>query len=411
MIFFKSPIFNDNAIKEHGMKHGMKFVLRLFLTAGLAAIYVYALCVLEYWNQFGAVDNIIGAAPFIFLTGIMIFLTALTWKRHKNASISTIVLATMSAIWALLFIPSLTGNWYPLAKTPDPDPTSPDLAVYAPFSDDARAAKLSGAASILISEKLPVLDGATALYPVYAAFVSAAYEKDSCTPEIALCTNTSNAYGRIIAGDCDIIFVAGASKKQKQAAAAAGSELVFTPIGKEAFVFLVGKSNPLDGLSYQQLKNIYSGKTAHWKTLGWSEGGRIIAFQRPEGSGSQTGLQNIMRGLPLQKPQPLPDDSLIGTGSMTKQISVEWRGVQPAIGYSYRYYAAAMYMNPDAKILAIDGVYPSNETIADGSYPFANNFYAVTNGKPEGNAKLLIDWILSDEGQYLIEQTGYAPLR
>jgi phosphate transport system substrate-binding protein len=63
------------------------------------------------------------------------------------------------------------------------------------------------------------------------------------------------------------------------------------------------------------------------------------------------------------------------------------------------------------KILAIDGVYPSNETIADGSYPFADNFYAVTNGKPEGNAKLLIDWILSDEGQYLIEQTGYAPLR
>lgn len=85
-------------------------------------------------------------------------------------------------------------------------------------------------------------------------------------------------------------------------------------------------------------------------------------------------------------------------------------GVQPAIGYSYRYYAVTMYPNPDAKLLKIDGVYPSIETISDGSYPFASNFYAVTNGQPEGNVKTLIDWILSSEGQYLIRQTGYTPL-
>jgi phosphate transport system substrate-binding protein len=69
-----------------------------------------------------------------------------------------------------------------------------------------------------------------------------------------------------------------------------------------------------------------------------------------------------------------------------------------------------MYPNPDAKLLAIDGVYPSNETIADESYLFANNFYAVTNGPPAGNVKKLIDWILTDEGQYLIKKTGYVPL-
>ena len=208
-----------------------------------------------------------------------------------------------------------------------------------------------------------------------------------------------------------MIFVAGASEKQMQAATEAGSELVFTPIGREAFVFLAAKSNPVDGLTYQQLRNIYSGKTAYWRTLGWKEGGKMIVFQRPEGSGSQTGLQNIMKGLPIQKPQPLEDESLIGTGSMMKQVSVSWRGVQPAIGYSYRYYATKMYYNPDVKLLAIDGVYPSDETIADESYPFASNFYAVTNGQPTGNTKTLIDWILTDQGQYLIAQTGYAPVK
>jgi len=70
-----------------------------------------------------------------------------------------------------------------------------------------------------------------------------------------------------------------------------------------------------------------------------------------------------------------------------------------------------MYPNPESKLLAIDGVYPTNETIANESYPFTNKFYAVTNGQPTGNVKLLFDWILTDEGQYLIEKTGYVQLK
>lgn len=262
-----------------------------------------------------------------------------------------------------------------------------------------------------ISDALPTLDGATALYPVYTSFANAVYDKANITSDTVVCSNTSNAYKKIIAGSSDIIFVAGPSQKQKQAAEEAGAELVYTPIGREAFVFLAGKSNPIDGLTHQQLKNIYSGKTANWKTLGWEAGGKIIAFQRPEGSGSQTGLQGIMGSLPIQRPQPLPDDSLAGQGSMMSQISVWYGGVQPAIGYSYRYYANTMYPNSDSKILAVDGVYPSKETIMNGSYPFTAYFYAVTNGQPTGNVKKFLDWILSDEGQYLIEKSGYVPLQ
>ena len=385
----------------------IKNTFRFVITVSLTAIYVHITRVLEYWSQLGAVDNIMGALPLVLLTGIFLFLTVLVWKRHKNAETSTLVFALLSIIWALLLIPALTGNWYPLIKKPDSYFVAPDFTVYAPFTEDTQAAKLSAPASLTITEDFPTLDGAIALYPVYAAFVNAVYDEGKYMPDM---TNTPNAYRRIIQGDCDIIFVAGASEKQQQAARDAGSELVFTPIGREAFVFLVGKSNPIDNLSYQQLRNIYSGKTAHWRTLGWNDGGKIIAFQRPEGSGSQTGLQSIMRGLPIQKPQPLPDNSLIGTGSMLKQVSVEWQGVQPALGYSYRYFATTMYPNPDAKLLAINGVYPSNETIANGSYPFIGYFYAVTKGQPVGKAKLLIDWILTDEGQSLIEQTGYVPL-
>jgi phosphate transport system substrate-binding protein len=140
------------------------------------------------------------------------------------------------------------------------------------------------------------------------------------------------------------------------------------------------------------------------------DGGRIIAFQRPEGSGSQTGLQAFLRGLPIQVPQPLPDASLIGTNSLMNQVSVEWRGVQPAIGYSYRFFAVEMYANPDVKLLSVNGIAPSIENIQNESYPFIGVFYAVTNGPPEGHSKLLIEWILSPQGQELIEKTGYVPL-
>ena len=117
-----------------------------------------------------------------------------------------------------------------------------------------------------------------------------------------------------------------------------------------------------------------------------------------------------MNDLPIQAPQPLPDASLIGTNSLMKQVSVVWRGVQPAMGYSYRYYATTMYANPDTRLLRVHGAEPSVENIQNGNYPFVSDFYAVTNGEPKGSARLLIDWILSPQGQELIEKTGYTPL-
>ena len=70
-----------------------------------------------------------------------------------------------------------------------------------------------------------------------------------------------------------------------------------------------------------------------------------------------------------------------------------------------------MLPNPEAKLLAINGVYPSVETIADGSYPFSSNFHAVTRQEPQGNTKKLIEWILSREGQEIIEKVGYVPVK
>lgn len=392
------------------MAEKLKTILRTIMTLCVWALGGYILCKYEYLRAFSQVDNIVGALPVALVLAGATGATMLLWVKYTKRFIPVSAVIALLILSVVLLPIALQGNWWISPKISHISEAAPDLLAYAPFSEGSLTAKLNEKSTLHIAERLPVLDGAMALYPVYAAFAEAVYDKSVFSQDNVLCTNTRGAYEAIIAGERDIIFVASASQQQMAAAKAAGADLKFTPIGREAFVFLVGKENPIDDISYQQLRNIYSGKTAKWSTLGWHAGGKIIAFQRPEGSGSQTGLQKmVMAKLPIQVPQPLPDASLIGTNSLMKQISVKWQGVQPALGYSYKFYATTMYANPDAKLLKVNGVEPSTENIQNGRYPFIGYLYAVTNGEPSGNMKLLIDWILSPQGQEIIEKTGYTP--
>jgi phosphate transport system substrate-binding protein len=394
------------------MKKAIKISLRIITAVSACLAALYTLRRYEYITAFSDIDNIIGMIPIVMaITFVTCISVIMCLKWHKQNIPTIITLGIFVILSAVLFPTALRGNWWIGTITSVESETRPDLTLYAPFKEDTLAVTLDEKSTLRLNESLPVLDGATALYPLYAAFAQAVYDYEIFSHDYILCTNTIGAYEGLISGERDIIFVATASGRQRTAAQESGADLVFTPIGREAFVFLVGIDNPIDSITHQQIKNIYSGKTNNWNTLGWRKGGRIIAFQRPEGSGSQTGLQFFMGNIPIQVPQPLPDSNLIGTNSLMNQVSVEWGGVQPALGYSYRYFAATMYANPDVKLLSINGIEPSLENIRNGSYPFSADFYAVTNGEPQGNVRLLIDWILSPQGQEIIERTGYTPLK
>jgi phosphate transport system substrate-binding protein len=70
-----------------------------------------------------------------------------------------------------------------------------------------------------------------------------------------------------------------------------------------------------------------------------------------------------------------------------------------------------MVRSNEIKLLSIEGVFPTRETIQSGQYPFADSFFAITTGNETENMQKLIEWTLSNEGQYLIEKTGYVPIR
>ena len=386
-------------------------IIRIAVTVLACGLGVFVLEHYEYISQFQSLDNIVGMIPVVLVLIAVAGIVVLAWMPLKKGSrvlaISMIVLVILSVA---LFPNSLRSNWWINPKTSSQGEASPDLSLYAPFTGTSTA-RLGEPSTLVLKESLPKLDGATALYPVYSSIAEAVYDRGTLQDSDVVCRKTGGAYEALIHGEADIIFVASASEGQMAAAKQAGVELEFTPIGREAFVFIVGQGNPTDNLSTQELKNIMSGKTRHWSTLGWDDGGSILVFQRPEDSGSQTGLNEyIGTQIPIAVPSPLPDPSLIGSGSLMQEISVEWQGVQPALGYSYRYFATTMYANPKAKILSVDGISPSTETIRSGEYPFSGDFFAVTRGTPTGTTKELIDWILSPQGQTLIEKTGYVPI-
>lgn len=295
------------------------------------------------------------------------------------------------------------------------------LLLYAPYIDGSKTAVLNESATLRLESDLPVLDGATALYPVYSAFAKAVYPKEAID-DIAVkngsdvtvndnahlkCSKTSNAYENIVTGEADIIFVAAPSEKQNEYAKEQGVELIYTPIGKEAFVFFVNAKNPVEDISLEQIQQIYSGEITNWNELGVNLG-EIRAFQRNEGSGSQSALQRLMQDKTLVSP---PTNDLIGAMGAIIEQTADYKNYKNAIGFSFRFYSTEMVKNNQIKLLSISGVYPNTENIENSTYPISSDFYAVTRSDAGENTKLLIEWILSNQGQELIELTGYTPLK
>jgi phosphate transport system substrate-binding protein len=287
---------------------------------------------------------------------------------------------------------------------------SVDLDTYAPYAQDTKAVLLGEPSTLKLDTDLPLLDGATALYPLYSAFAQAVYpeKKYNLYGSEVVCRGTIRSYQSLIDREVDMIFVAPPSKEQSDIAEEAGVTFRYTPIGKEAFVFFVNARNPVENLTVEQLQAIYSGEITNWKVVGGNDES-IRAFQRNKNSGSQTAFLRFMKGKTIM--DPLKEDIVSGMGGIISQTA-DYANYRNAIGFSFRFYANEMVNNQDVRLLKINGVYPDSETIGNGEYPLSSEFFAITladNDKP--NVLKLLDWIVSEQGQYLVKKTGYAPIK
>ena len=153
---------------------------------------------------------------------------------------------------------------------------SVEVGNYVPFTGSENVFSVKDADKL--EGDIPVIDGAAALLPIYAGFVESIYPEESVIyngedydeKSAMHYTNTRGAYKDIVDGKADIIICAQPSDEQLQYAKDNGVELELVPIGSDAFVFIVNAGNPVDNITIDQIRGIYSGKITNWKELGRS---------------------------------------------------------------------------------------------------------------------------------------------
>ena len=279
---------------------------------------------------------------------------------------------------------------------------------YRPFREGNKLVIPENPTPERLTGTLPKLSGAYALYPVYAAAVQAIYPKNrEHYRDVADTTGSDRAFYSLNNGESDLIFSGAPSEKQAKEAEEMWVDYEMTPFAREAFVFFVNKENPINNLSSEQIRGIYSGKIKDWKEIGAPKSEEIIAFQRNKGSGSQTMLEKIMAGTPIAP--PIEERVSDGMGTILTQTA-EYRNKNSAIGFSFRFYTLEMMRNDKLKLLSIDGIAPTKENIENGTYPFIADFYMISAQPRSENTKKIVEFMFSPAGQEIIEKTGYVPL-
>ena len=275
-----------------------------------------------------------------------------------------------------------------------------------PIIDPEERKALLNQEQLFTADNYPKIDGSTATLPLAEAF-KANFTKTDIKDVNVTHSKTHNAYVNLINGDTDLILVTYPSEDEQKLAQEKNVELEIVPIVKEAFVFFVNKSNTVNNLTLEQIQKIYTGQIKSWKDVG-GENQRIIPFQRPENSGSQSGMLSlVMKGQKMMDPTT---ETLAYTMADIVDVISDYNNGKYAIGYSYYYYANTMYSKDNMKFLAVDGIEPTYDNIKNGLYGIQTAYYAVIrkDEAKDGDARKLLEAMKSERGQEVAKEAGYV---
>ena len=219
---------------------------------------------------------------------------------------------------------------------------------------------------------------------------------------------THGSYVNLIEGTADIILVARQpSDDELREADRRKVNLDARPVALDAFVFLLNTENGLDDLSLDTIRDIYSGKITSWEDVDPESIDQVInTYQRNPNSGSQELMEKlVMQDRPMVD---APDMILEGMMGPFNAISSDPLG----IGYSVYFYAEYIFPSETVKMIGVDGVHPTSNTIAERTYSLTTEVYVVIReGMPvDSTAILLREWLLTEGGQEAVAESGYVPI-
>ncbi len=179
-------------------------------------------------------------------------------------------------------------------------------------------------------------------------------------------------------------------------------EAVETTVARDGVAIYVNDSNPVQQLTQEQIKAIYLGDVTNWKDVGGPDA-RIVLYSRENSSGTYVFFKEHV----LKNADFAPEaQTLPGTAAVVNAISKEKFG----IGYGGAAYAKGV---KELKIVGADGqaVLPNAENVKSGKYPLSRPLFMYTRGAPTTTAKKFIDFCLSKDGQAIVTQVGYYPIK
>lgn len=259
-------------------------------------------------------------------------------------------------------------------------------------------------------ETYPKMGGSLAALPLGEALTAHALDIDRGIASSLLTFegSTTDNYNALVDGTFDIILAYEPSEQAKAYAEEKGVTWEMVPIGIDALVFITGKNNPTQGLTSEQIPAIYNGEITNWAQVGGPDK-KIAAYVRNTDSGSHTLFDLFFD---LENYDAIKKEYIVGSMIGLLDAIATYQGTDEALGYTVYYYLTNMEASTleTSKLLAVDGVMPSNDTISSGEYPLSNAFYVVIRSDTPKNSRtrILYDWIASAQGREIAEQENYV---
>lgn len=174
------------------------------------------------------------------------------------------------------------------------------------------------------------------------------------------------------------------------------------PCAKDGITIFLHESNKVRSLTIKQISDIYKGKIRNWKELGGADA-EIRLYGRENSSGTYVYfLDEVVKGDYSASVQSLP-----GTAAVVNAVKKDING----IGYGGAAYASGVKHCPVRKDASSPEIMPTAETIKNGTYPISRYLYMYLRNRPGGDLKKYVDWILSAEGQSIVTEVGYFPVK
>lgn len=219
---------------------------------------------------------------------------------------------------------------------------------------------------------------------------------------------TGVGFAALSSGSCDIADASRTAKdKEIETGRTRNITLVNTAVAKDGIAVIVNPKNPIKELSMAELKSLYLG-ARNWKEVGGPDM-QVIACGRDSSSGTYGFFQDVVLGGRNYRSDMITQPSNNGICQMIAQD-------RTAVGYVGLAYAKKFASQGKIRIVAISkgkgaAVPATDETVASGKYPLWRYLYCYTAGKPRGLARDYLNFVTSNEGQKIVEQVGYVPLR